>query len=82
MDLTDNLLYGDIPFSISKLKRLELLNLKNNQLTEPASFTVKKNNTCCWYDMNWLMLLKSDLMEKESSTKEIEQVKSLIQLKE
>ncbi|CAL5412646.1 unnamed protein product [Camellia sinensis] len=32
-DLSDNLLYEDIPFSISKLKQLELLNLKNNQLT-------------------------------------------------
>ncbi|KAJ8568727.1 hypothetical protein K7X08_030949 [Anisodus acutangulus] len=36
-DLSDNLLFGDRPFSISKLKQLELLNLKNNQLTGPIS---------------------------------------------
>ncbi|THG21945.1 hypothetical protein TEA_004637 [Camellia sinensis var. sinensis] len=39
-DLSDNLLYEDIPFSISKLKQLELLNLKNNQLTGPIPSTL------------------------------------------
>ncbi|KAK4368658.1 hypothetical protein RND71_012450 [Anisodus tanguticus] len=32
-DLSDNLLFGDIPFSISKLKQLELLSLQGNGLT-------------------------------------------------
>uniref|UniRef100_M1D292 non-specific serine/threonine protein kinase n=1 Tax=Solanum tuberosum TaxID=4113 RepID=M1D292_SOLTU len=40
LDLSDNLLYGDIPFSISKLKQLELLNLKNNQLSGPIPSTL------------------------------------------
>ncbi|KAK6936357.1 Leucine-rich repeat [Dillenia turbinata] len=39
-DLSNNLLHGDIPFSISKLKQLELLNLKNNQLTGPIPSTL------------------------------------------
>ncbi|CAL2246218.1 unnamed protein product [Prunus armeniaca] len=40
LDLSNNFLYGDIPFSISKLKKLELLNLKNNQLTGPIPTTL------------------------------------------
>ncbi|XP_040374616.1 26S proteasome regulatory subunit S10B homolog B-like [Rosa chinensis] len=32
-NLSDNNPSGDIPFSVSKLKNLEVLNLKNNQLT-------------------------------------------------
>ncbi|KAK8602429.1 hypothetical protein V6N12_052236 [Hibiscus sabdariffa] len=33
LDLSFNELYGDIPFSISKLKQLELLDVRNNSLT-------------------------------------------------
>ncbi|KAJ6427465.1 hypothetical protein OIU84_022961 [Salix udensis] len=40
VDLSDNLLYGDIPFSISRLKRLDTLNLKSNQLTGPIPSTL------------------------------------------
>ncbi|KAJ6752464.1 hypothetical protein OIU85_002843 [Salix viminalis] len=39
-DLSDNLLYGDIPFSISRLKRLDTLNLKSNRLTVPIPSTL------------------------------------------
>ncbi|OEL38600.1 LRR receptor-like serine/threonine-protein kinase ERL1 [Dichanthelium oligosanthes] len=41
-DLSGNLLYGDIPFSISKLKQLEDLILKNNQLTGPIPSTLSQ----------------------------------------
>ncbi|KAG5543064.1 hypothetical protein RHGRI_015974 [Rhododendron griersonianum] len=40
LGLSTNLLHGGIPFSISKLKQLELLNLKNNQLTCPIPSTL------------------------------------------
>nr|AYU56586.1 ERECTA-like protein [Oropetium thomaeum] len=42
LDLSSNLLYGDIPFSVSKLKLLEELNLKNNQLTGPIPSTLSQ----------------------------------------
>ncbi|KAE8689179.1 LRR receptor-like serine/threonine-protein kinase ERL1 [Hibiscus syriacus] len=41
-DLSFNELYGDIPFSISKLKQLELLILKNNQLVGPIPSTLSQ----------------------------------------
>ncbi|XP_058182447.1 LRR receptor-like serine/threonine-protein kinase ERL1 isoform X2 [Rhododendron vialii] len=40
LGLSTNLLHEGIPFSISKLKQLELLNLKNNQLTGPIPSTL------------------------------------------
>ncbi|MQL96794.1 hypothetical protein Taro_029469 [Colocasia esculenta] len=42
LDLSGNSLYGDIPFSISKLKQLEELNLKNNMLTGPIPSTLSQ----------------------------------------
>ncbi|KAK6119633.1 hypothetical protein DH2020_046619 [Rehmannia glutinosa] len=42
LDLSFNELYGDIPFSISKLKQLENLILKNNQLIGPIPSTLSQ----------------------------------------
>ncbi|KAI7990401.1 Replication protein A 70 kDa DNA-binding subunit B [Camellia lanceoleosa] len=41
-DLSFNELYGDIPFSVSKLKQLEHLILKNNQLIGPIPSTLSQ----------------------------------------
>ncbi|KAE8683773.1 LRR receptor-like serine/threonine-protein kinase ERECTA [Hibiscus syriacus] len=49
-DLSFNELYGDIPFSISKLKQLELLILKNNQLVGPIPSTLSQiPNLKVWF---------------------------------
>ncbi|KAJ6924263.1 hypothetical protein NC652_017523 [Populus alba x Populus x berolinensis] len=42
LDLSFNEINGDIPFSISKLKQLELLVLKNNQLIGPIPLTLSQ----------------------------------------